>query len=105
MLRSPANAAETAECACAADISLIDCCTSEFQISSRINGELSISRSSASTANSSLCSKSIALSTPSGSQYSAHAHKVFPSGDTSKPPSLYSNALGTNVLGFKESKA
>jgi hypothetical protein len=54
MLRSPAKAAETAECACAADISLIDCCMSELQISFRINGEFSNSRISASTANSSL---------------------------------------------------
>ncbi len=32
--------------------------------------------------------RSMAFSTPSGSQYSAHAHRVFPSGDISKPPSL-----------------
>ena len=46
------------------------------------------SSSSESMLRSSCCTSSMALSTPSGNQYSAHAHNVLPSGDNAKPPSL-----------------
>ena len=95
------RAAETAEWVSAADINDDDegSCRSPTATDAAHDRDASFSRISASYARSSLCRTSMALSTPSGSQYSAHAHSVFPSGETSKPPSLYSKALGTNVRG------
>jgi len=60
----------------------------------------SAARRAASASCSSLCIKSIALSTPSGNQYSTQAQSIFPSGDTSNPPSLYKSARGTKVRGL-----
>jgi hypothetical protein len=91
---SLSRAAATAECVSAMD---------GVRIAVGLSDDESSIVTSGSGALSSFANRSIALSTPSGNQYSAQAHNVFPSGDTSKPPSLYNNARGTKVRGCKTS--
>ena len=64
----------------------LDFVSEEFAVPSEIS-EI-FGPSSESSYRSSCCKSSIALSMPSGNQYSAQAHNTFPSGETSKPPSL-----------------